>query len=339
MIEESLNNAIKRIQKKKKMQEASGLAARMSAAYTKNKDLIKAKKGLKKPKKGGALATTKGSNIKKTGSSALTPVKDARAGITKPEPEAKDQTIDVKSTEVGGDLAKKKSNVGSMANSGKKTVDPKKNTVTSGAQQGAKRPGLPKDSKDRDLKRDIDQNSDEKRRKKAEDAEEKAKEKRSKLAKRVKNTAKSAIGGAAAAYGKSSFSVRESKTFAQFVDDAVVLDETLMPGDDPSNKLGKAITGLVVGGAKSIKNRIVTPVFNMIKGTQKNLFPKGTPERPFSKNPRAVGAKAKRDYKKNQTEKLNNKKTSDEAQQKAIEKWRKDNNLEGTNIMPPWAGK
>ena len=51
MIEESLNNAIKRIQKKKKMQEASGLAARMSAAYTKNKDIIKARKGIKKPKK------------------------------------------------------------------------------------------------------------------------------------------------------------------------------------------------------------------------------------------------------------------------------------------------
>lgn len=225
MIEESLNNAIKRIQKKKKMQEASGLAARMSAAYTKNKDVIKARRGIKKPKKGGALATTKGSDIKKTGSSALTPVKNARAGITKPEPEAKDQTIDVKATEVGGDLAKKKSNVGSMANSGKKTVDPKKNTVTSGAQQGAKRQGLPKDSKDRDLKRDIDQNSDEKRRKKAEKAEAEAKEKRSKLAKGVKSAAKSAIGGAAAAYGKSSFSVREGITFENFIDRAVPDEE------------------------------------------------------------------------------------------------------------------
>tara|TARA_B100000900_G_scaffold396935_1_gene396732 strand:- start:1415 stop:2107 length:693 start_codon:yes stop_codon:yes gene_type:complete len=230
MIEESLNNAIKRIQKKKKMQEASGLAARMSAAYTKNKDVIKARRGVKKPKKGGALATTKGSDIKKTGSSALTPVKDARAGITKPEPEAKDQTINVKATEVGGDLAKKggkitKSKVGSMVNSGKKTVDPKKNTVTSGAQQGAKRPGLPKDSKDRDLKRDIDQNSDEKRRKKAEKAEAEAKEKRSKLAKGVRSAAKSAIGGAAAAYGKSSFSVREGITFENFIDRAVPDEE------------------------------------------------------------------------------------------------------------------
>ena len=228
MIEESLNNAIKRIQKKKKMQEASGLAARMSAAYTKNKDIIKARKGIKKPKKGGALVTTKGSAIKKTGSSALTPVKDARAGITKPEPEAKDQTINVKATEVGGDLAKSKSGgvtkskVGSMSNSGKKTVDPKKNTVTSGAQQGAKHPEiLSKDSKERDLKRDIDQNSDERRRKKAEKAEAEAKAKRSRIAKGVKTAAKSAIGGAAAAYGSSSFNVKEEKTFAQFVDDAV----------------------------------------------------------------------------------------------------------------------
>ena len=306
MIEESLNNAIKRIQKRKKMQEASGLAARMSAAYTKNKDLIKAKKGLKKPKKGGALATTKGSDIKKTGSSALTPVKDARAGITKPEPEAKDQTIDVKATEVGGDLAKKKSNVGSMTNSGKKTVDPKKNTVTSGAQQGAKRPGLPKDSKDRDLRRDIDQNSDEKRRKKAEDAEEKAKEKRSKLAKRVKNTAKSAIGGAAAAYGKSSFSVREGKTFAQFIDDAVVLDETLMPGDKPG--LGKSVVGGILGGIKFAKNRIVTPVVNMIKRNspgQKKLPGFEGPK----KDPKSWGHNKKdptREYFKNKRDKAKN---------------------------------
>ena len=237
MIEESLNKAIKRIQKKKKMQEAVGVAARMAAGFAKNKALIKAKKGIKKPKKGGALVTTKGSAIKKAGSSSITPVKDARAGITKPEPEAKDQTINVKATEVGGDLAKSKrggvtkSKVGSMSNSGKKTVDPKKNTVTSGAQQGAKHPEiLSKDSKERDLKRDIDQNSDERRRKKAEKAEAEAKAKRSRIAKGVKSAAKSAIGGAAAAYGSSSFNVREGKTFAQFVDEAVPeeLDEAAM---------------------------------------------------------------------------------------------------------------
>ena len=207
MIEESLNNAIKRIQKKKKMQEASGLAARMSAAYTKNKDLIKAKKGLKKPKKGGALATTKGSDIKKTGSSALTPVKDARAGITKPEPEAKDQTIDVKATEVGGDLAKGKSKVGSMSNSGKKEVDPKKNDITNERREKA-RERLKKIKKIRKDKRTKEIN----------------KENRP-LVKKAVSKIPDVIGGAAAAYGKSSFNVKEGITFENFIDRAVPDEE------------------------------------------------------------------------------------------------------------------
>ena len=76
-------------------------------------------------KKGGALATTTGSSVQKTGSSSMTTT-NKNSGVTKAEPEAKDQTIDVKATEVGGDLAKSK--VGSMSNSGKKEVDPKKNT-------------------------------------------------------------------------------------------------------------------------------------------------------------------------------------------------------------------
>ena len=218
MIEESLNNAIKRIQKKKKMQEASGLAARMSAAYTKNKDVIKARRGIKKPKKGGALATTKGSDIKKTGSSALTPVKDARAGITKPEPEAKDQTIDVKATEVGGDLAKGKSKVGSMSNSGKKEVDPNKNDVTQ-------------------TKKNTTDNSKNERREKARERLGKIKkirkDKRTKeinkenrpLVKKAVSKIPDVIGGAAAAYGKSSFNVKEGITFENFIDRAVPDEE------------------------------------------------------------------------------------------------------------------
>ena len=207
MIEESLNNAIKRIQKKKKMQEASGLAARMSAAYTKNKDVIKARRGIKKPKKGGALATTKGSDIKKTGSSALTPVKDARAGITKPEPEAKDQTIDVKATEVGGDLAKGKSKVGSMSNSGKKEVDPKKNDITNERREKA-RERLGKIKKIRKDKRTKEIN----------------KENRP-LVKKAVSKIPDVIGGAAAAYGKSSFNVKEGITFENFIDRAVPDEE------------------------------------------------------------------------------------------------------------------
>ena len=48
------------------------------------------------------------------------------SGVTKTEPEAKDQTIDVKATEVG---EIEKSKVGSMSNSGKNEVDPKKNST------------------------------------------------------------------------------------------------------------------------------------------------------------------------------------------------------------------
>ena len=86
------------------------------------------KKGGGRPrKKGGPLATTKGSSVQKTGSSAMTTT-NKNTGVTKAEPEAKNQTIDVKATEVGGDLARSK--VGSMSNSGKKEVDPSKNDVT-----------------------------------------------------------------------------------------------------------------------------------------------------------------------------------------------------------------
>ena len=82
--------------------------------------------GGRPPKKGGPLATTTGSSVQKTGSSSMTTT-NKNSGVTKAEPEAKDQTIDVKATEVGGDLAKSK--VGSMPNSGKNEVDPKKNTA------------------------------------------------------------------------------------------------------------------------------------------------------------------------------------------------------------------
>ena len=76
-------------------------------------------------KKGGPLATTTGSSVQKTGSSAMTTT-NKNTEVTKAEPEAKDQTIDVKATRVNGEMERSK--VGSMPNSGKKEVDPKKNT-------------------------------------------------------------------------------------------------------------------------------------------------------------------------------------------------------------------
>ena len=114
------------------------------AAYDAAQNRKETKKGGGRPrKKGGPLATTKGSSVQKTGSSDLATTKGSsvqktgsssmtttnkNSGVTKAEPEAKDQTINVKATEVGGDLAQSK--VGSMSNSGKKEVDPSKNEVT-----------------------------------------------------------------------------------------------------------------------------------------------------------------------------------------------------------------
>ena len=339
MIEESLNKAIKRIQKKKKMQEASGLAARMSAAYTKNKDIIKARKGIKKPKKGGALVTTKGSAIKKTGSSALTPVKDARAGITRPEPEAKDQTIDVKATEVGGDLAKKKSKVGSMSNSGKKTVDPKKNTsiVKVGKQNdNSKTYDKERLSQNRGRYRSTDKQDKEQEEKDKEEASKKRKA----LGKKVAKAAASTIGGVSSAYGTSSFNVKEGKTFAQFIDDAVVLDETLMPGDKPD--LGTKVVGGILGGIKFAKNRIVTPVVNMIKrnspGQKKLPGFEGPKKDPKSwghnkKDPRREYFKNRRDKAKNinvekKTKEIN-KNQSLEANKREWERLKKQNIVSG----------
>ena len=64
-----------------------------------------------------------------------------------------------------------------------------------------------------------------------------------------------------------------------------------------------------MGGVFTLGKGIV----NMIKGSQGNLFPKGSKENPHSKEPRAVGARAKRKYKKDQAEKLKNQKISDDA--------------------------
>ena len=158
-MDKPLSRAIKKVQRKK-IEEA--VPTRMTrrnvrsqkyrtttgafdqAAYDADKDAVETKKGGGRPrKKGGPLATTKGSSVQKTGSSDLATTKSSsvqktgsssmtttnkNSGVTKAEPEAKDQTINVKATEVGGDLAQSK--VGSMSNSGKKEVDPNKNDVT-----------------------------------------------------------------------------------------------------------------------------------------------------------------------------------------------------------------
>ena len=136
-----LSRAIKKVQRKKITEQVPNTTTRRNvrskkyktkfgafdqAAYDADKDAVKTKKGGGRPrKKGGPLATTKGSSVQKTGSSAMTTT-NKNTGVTKAEPEAKDQTIDVKATRVNGEMEKSK--VGSMSNSGKNEVDPKKNT-------------------------------------------------------------------------------------------------------------------------------------------------------------------------------------------------------------------
>ena len=141
-MDKPLSRAIKKVQKKKITEQVPNTTTRRNvrskkyrtkagafdqAAYDADKDAVATKKGGGRPrKKGGALATTTGSSVQKTGSSSMTTT-NKNSGVTKAEPEAKDQTIDVKATRVNGEIEKSK--VGSMPNSGKNEVDPKKNTA------------------------------------------------------------------------------------------------------------------------------------------------------------------------------------------------------------------
>ena len=141
-MDKPLSRAIKKVQKKKITEQVPNTTTRRNvrsqkyrtktgafdqAAYDADKDAVATKKGGGRPrKKGGALATTTGSSVQKTGSSSMTTT-NKNSGVTKAEPEAKDQTIDIKATRVNGEMEKSK--VGSMPNSGKNEVDPKKNTA------------------------------------------------------------------------------------------------------------------------------------------------------------------------------------------------------------------
>ena len=179
------------------------------------------KKGGGRPrKKGGPLATTKGSSVQKTGSSAMTTT-NKNTGVTKAEPEAKNQTIDVKATEVGGDLARSK--VGSMSNSGKKEVDPSKNDVTrnkTSKQQGPKRKPLKYNSPDRDISKDVDPDSAEKRKdrmdQKNKSRAQSLKKNTGRVIKKTGQMAKSGVQSYTGAFGTSSFS-KEGITFKNYL--------------------------------------------------------------------------------------------------------------------------
>ena len=233
-----LSRAIKKVQRKKITEQVPNTTTRRNvrsqkyrtktgafdqAAYDADKDAVVTKKGGGRPrKKGGPLATTKGSSVQKTGSSAMTTT-NKNTGVTKAEPEAKDQTIDVKATEVGGDLAQSK--VGSMSNSGKKEVDPNKNDVTRKkvGQKGYVRKPVapPKKNKPEEKKKEGIKNFSAKkkmvlkRRKNAERAKEINKSVRPLVNKAVSKIP-DAVRSTTSAFGTSSFS-KEAITFKNYL--------------------------------------------------------------------------------------------------------------------------
>ena len=175
------------------------------------------KKGGGRPrKKGGPLATTKGSSVQKTGSSAMTTT-NKNTGVTKAEPEAKDQTIDVKATRVNGEMEKSK--VGSMPNSGKKEVDPKKNTsIVKVGKQNDNSKTYDKETipKNRGKYRKTPRKDEEERKNKRKEFVRGVVKKTGKVIKKAGSMAKSGISDTTSAFGTSSFS-KEAITFKNYL--------------------------------------------------------------------------------------------------------------------------
>ena len=187
------------------------------AAYDADKDAVVTKKGGGRPrKKGGALATTTGSSVQKTGSGSMTTT-NKNSGVTKAEPEAKDQTIDVKATRVNGEMEKSK--VGSMPNSGKKEVDPKKNTsIVKVGKQNDNSKTYDKETtpKNRGKYRKTPRKDEEERKNKRKEFVRGVVKKTGKVIKKAGSMAKSGISDTTSAFGTSSFS-KEAITFKNYL--------------------------------------------------------------------------------------------------------------------------
>jgi len=104
-----------------------------------------------------------------------------------------------------------------MANSGKKTVDPTKNTTTN-KKEKPKSTGLPSDSKSRDIGKDVDPDSADKRKEKydtkVKDKAQDLKNKVGDVANTVRKKAKSAVSATTSVYGTSSFN-KEDYNYVQ----------------------------------------------------------------------------------------------------------------------------
>ena len=216
-----LDSALKKIKKKKEVKEAvvSGTLAALGKGA-----MMVAKAGAKAAKVGAKA----GSKVAKSGSKVVNPkvmggeVKKS-AQIAKNVKPKSGPTIDVKATEVGGDIAKskkstmtaksstpsvkypKKSKGGEITNKGKSKVDPQKNPEAEKPKEDEPKKDVPKAKKEKG-----------------------------------KNRIKDGIEAIDKAYGTTSFSVKEQKTFKEWLETLPVdqLDETLS-GEMPKIDLGK----------------------------------------------------------------------------------------------------
>ena len=214
-----LDSALKKIKKKKEMKEAAPLAAIGKGLAVAGKAIVK---GGAKAAKVGAKGAAKGAKSVKT----VTPkvmggeVKKS-AQVAKNVKPKSGPTIDVKATEVGGEIAKKKKETmaaksstpkkgqsksgqiqksNDITNKGKNQVDPQKN---------------PQADKSKDKSKDEPKDDTTDKKKKGVD---------------VKKKVTDVVGGVKDAYGKSSFTVREQMTFREWLEKLPVeeLDEYAM---------------------------------------------------------------------------------------------------------------
>ena len=106
-----------------------------------------------------------------------------------------------------------------MANSGKKTVDPTKNTTTNKTKKPST--GLPSDSKDRAYKSDVDQTSADRRKEKIDakvnKAVDKTKQRMYGATDMAGKAVKKSVGAVVGGFGASSFK-KESISFQDFID-------------------------------------------------------------------------------------------------------------------------
>jgi hypothetical protein len=201
-----LDSALKKIKNKKEMKEAAPLAAIGKGLAVAGKAIVKG--GAKAAKAGakGAKGATKVVNPKVMGGEVKKSAQIAKNVKPKSGP-----TIDVKATEVGGEIAKskkatmasksstpkvkygkskggeiQKSQKGDITNKGKNQVDPQKNPEADKPKEEPK----DKETNKKKKKSDIDG------------------------MKKVRDT----VGAVQDAYGKSSFAVKEQITFREWLD-------------------------------------------------------------------------------------------------------------------------